>query len=65
MIHLLASWWTAIWPNLVASVIWSTPAFIAHHVLVRRHIDRRHAQLAEHVTTQLGSPSPSEESTAS
>lgn len=48
----LAGAWSAIWPNLAASVIWATPAFIAHHVLLRRHIDRRHEQLAAHVTQQ-------------
>ena len=53
MISLLAGWWSAVWPNLAASVIWATPAFIGHHVLLRRHIDRRHAEL----TTPLN-PAP-------
>lgn len=36
--------WSPIWPNLIASVIWATPAFTIHHVLLRRHIT---AQLAK------------------
>jgi hypothetical protein len=39
--------WGAIWPNLAASAIWSTPAFIAHHVLIRRHLTRVHQDLKE------------------
>jgi len=27
--------------NIVASVVWVTPAFIAHHVLLKRHITRK------------------------
>src|ERR1041385_5379561 len=44
---LLASWWTAIWPNLAANVIWMTPAFVVHHVLLRRHVTRRTRQHRE------------------
>jgi hypothetical protein len=40
MASLIWSWWVAIWPNLAASVIWATPAFVAHHLLLRRHISR-------------------------
>lgn len=42
----LAGAWSAIWPNLAASVLWATPAFVTHHVLLRRHISRVHAQAA-------------------
>lgn len=38
----LLSSWGQVWPNLVASVIWATPAFITHHLLVRRHLRRIH-----------------------
>ena len=27
-----------VWPNLVASLIWATPAFTIHHVLMKKHI---------------------------
>jgi hypothetical protein len=37
----LAGWWSAIWPNLAANVIW-VPAAALHHVLIRRHITREH-----------------------
>lgn len=40
MVRLIGEWWTAIWPNLAASVIWTTPAFIVHHKLLKRHITR-------------------------
>lgn len=46
----LLGWWSALWPNLAASVIWATPAFVAHHRLIRRHIDRQHARTQEHIT---------------
>lgn len=49
---MLAHWWSAIWPNLAASLIWGTPAFITHHKLMRRHVDRRHEDLKRHVTAQ-------------
>lgn len=47
---LLAGWWTAIWPNLVASLIWAPLAFGAHHVLVRRHITKRIEGVIDRVT---------------
>ncbi len=47
--HLLVGWWGQVWPNLAASVIWATPAFITHHVLLRRHADRRHEDLKNHI----------------
>lgn len=35
------SWFvSSVWPNLVASIIWATPAFTAHHLLLRRHITK-------------------------
>lgn len=33
---------TQVWPNVFASLIWATPAFVAQHVLLRRHITRTH-----------------------
>ena len=36
---MLVHWFVAeVWPNIVASVLWSTPAFITSHLLLRRHI---------------------------
>jgi hypothetical protein len=34
--------WEAVYPNLIASALWATPAFIAQHLLLRRHITRTH-----------------------
>jgi hypothetical protein len=36
--------WSAIWPNLAASIIWGTPALTAHHVAIRRRQDRHHRE---------------------
>lgn len=62
----LADTWAATWPNLLASVIWATPAFTAHHVLMRRHVDRRHRQLlaAGAAATPITAPDPPERGTA-
>lgn len=49
----LSSTWSAVWPNLLASVIWAAPAFTAHHLLIRRHLDRRHQELQAVLTSNL------------
>lgn len=41
---LLVGYWSSIWPNLAASLIWGTPALVTHHLLIRRHVDRRHEE---------------------
>lgn len=56
----LAGWWSAIWPNLAANVLW-VPLAAAHHVLMRRHAarqlaehaERQRQELADHLTTAL------------
>lgn len=30
--------WGPLWPNLVANLMWVSPAFVLHHLLIRRHI---------------------------
>lgn len=57
----LFSWPTGqVWGNLVSNPLWGIPAFAVHHVLLRRHHDRKtDAQtqaLKEHITTTLGGP---------
>lgn len=42
---------TEVWPNLVASGIYDTPAFVVSHVLLRRHVTR----------TAAKSPAPTKE----
>lgn len=37
--------WGQVWPNLAASVIWATPMFVTHHLLLRRHLSRIHEDL--------------------
>lgn len=39
----LAHTWTAVWPNLAANVLW-VPLVALHHILMRRHVDRRQAE---------------------
>lgn len=39
----LAHTWAAVWPNLAANVLW-VPLVAIHHVLMRRHVDRCHAE---------------------
>lgn len=34
--------WAQLYPNLLADVIYATPAFVVHHVLIRRHITNEH-----------------------
>lgn len=46
----VATTWGQVWPNLAANVIW-IPLAAIHHVLMRRHVDRRHAQLVEHINS--------------
>ncbi|MBD0743614.1 hypothetical protein [Streptomyces sp. CBMA152] len=42
--YLLLCHWPDVAGNLEASVIWGTPALVAQHVALRRHVDRRHAE---------------------
>ena len=41
----LAAWWSAIWPNLVASALWAAPAFAHLHMRLNRQHDRIRAEL--------------------
>jgi hypothetical protein len=52
MAALLAGWWSAIWPNLAASVIWATPTFLLHHRALKRHVDKRHEELVARLTSE-------------
>lgn len=51
-LYLLASSFPEVRANLEAAVIWATPALIAHHVLLRRHADRRHAETQARLDAQ-------------
>lgn len=42
--------WAAIWPNLAASVMWATPAFISHHILLKWHINKKNEELKKHLS---------------
>lgn len=49
-----------VWSNLLASLMWTGPAFVTHHVLIRRHHTRTTArqtrELKEHIDATLGGP---------
>lgn len=55
-----------VWANIIASVIWGAPAFVTHHVLMRRHQERvvtretaaQTEQIKAHITTTLEGPKP-------
>lgn len=53
MIHFIATLFS--WPNgivvgnLIASALWALPAFITHHLLIRRHITNT---LASHLAAR-------------
>jgi hypothetical protein len=52
------SWlWTnvinPIWPNLAASLLWATPAFVLHQRAVKRHVS---AELERHRELTGGAP---------
>lgn len=55
----IAAWWSQLWPNLLASVLWAAPGFTINHILLRRHhtraIDAQTTQLKAHIDKQLGS----------
>lgn len=36
--------------NLEASLIWGTPALVAQHLALRRHINRRHEEIRRHLS---------------
>jgi hypothetical protein len=37
------------WPNIIASVVWATPAFVISHVVHKRHADRRHTEVIREI----------------
>lgn len=37
------------WPNIIAAVVWATPAFVISHIVHRKHADKRHQDLIEHI----------------
>lgn len=42
-----------VWANLLASLLWGAPAFVAHHVLMRRHTTREIERVAGWQTKEL------------
>jgi hypothetical protein len=50
--YLVVYRWADVAGNLEAQVVITTPAFVAHHLLIRRHVDRRHAETRDALAEQ-------------
>ena len=46
--------WGQVWPNLLANALWVSPAFVVHHVLMRRHSSREHSRTRAYLAELLG-----------
>lgn len=44
----IASAWGQVWPNLAANVLW-VPLAALHHLAIKRHSRRLHAQYRQHI----------------
>jgi membrane protein implicated in regulation of membrane protease activity len=51
-VYLIRWHWSDVAGNVEAQFILVTPAFIAHHLLLRRHLDRRHAETSGRLAAQ-------------
>lgn len=54
--YLIAYRWSDVGGNLEAQVVITTPAFAVHHVLMRRHTTRLHAQTQQAITAAAEPP---------
>ena len=59
VLRLFFSWpGGGVWSNVIAEVVIVPGGFVVHHVLMRRHHDRKladqTAELKDHMTTTLG-----------
>lgn len=52
--YLLIWQWKAVGGNVLAEPIILAPAFLAQHVALRRHVDRRHAETHARLDEALG-----------
>lgn len=55
MAHLWSWLFTAVWPNLLASLLWAVPAFVWHHRRIARRLDAIHARIGRHQQPGSGS----------
>lgn len=51
-VYLLGWQWGLVGGNVLAQFIITTPAFIAQHLALKRHMDRRHAELHARLDAQ-------------
>jgi len=52
------------WPNIVAAVLWASPAFVVSHLVHRKHADTRHRQLLTEIRRHCDSPTCDHQSDA-
>jgi hypothetical protein len=59
VLDLFFGWPTGqVWPNIVASLLTTVLAVGWSHRRLRKHFDRRHEQLAEHITATAADQPP-------
>lgn len=51
-LHLAWEWWLQLWPNMFAISVWTTLLLIWHHITLKRHVDRKHAELHDKLDRQ-------------
>lgn len=56
--HLWSWFVAAVWPNLVASLMWAVPAFAWHHRRISRRLDAIHARIGRHHSERGGEALP-------
>lgn len=62
MINQFVTWWTQLWPNIVADLLWALPGFTINHILLRRHhttvvhqeTARQTKELKAHIDAKIG-----------
>jgi len=52
--HWAKAVWDAMWPNIFAPSFFTLLGYSLGHWRLRKHIDRRHEQMKEHVTKGIG-----------
>lgn len=51
-VYLLGWQWPLVGGNVLAQIIIVTPAFIAQHIALKLHVDKRHAEIHQRLTAQ-------------
>lgn len=54
--YLVAYRWADVGGNIEAQIVIVTPAFVAHHALMRRRADRQHAETRDAIAAAVDPP---------